>query len=168
MTLRGAIMGFSALVLSSCAPAPQVVTSTLGPAPVLDGGSYTSGGGITVAAEIQQINGMTALCGVWAESVSARQSVLTKGVAGRVVATGSAVVDGAAIHRGLLFMRKVPPMDDYAGQTAHCVITERPWQAGDDARSVDIRIPRQVVHRETGGLGSIGMVITFRQTGPGA
>lgn len=41
---------FSILSLAACAEAPQVARSTLGPAPVLDGGSYSSGGGITVAA----------------------------------------------------------------------------------------------------------------------
>lgn len=162
------LLYLSVLTLAACAEAPQVARSTLGAAPVLDGGGYSSGGGITVAAEIKPMGGATALCGVWAESDSKRQSVLSKGKAGEVVASGSAYVDGQVIHRGLYFMRKVSPSDGFAGQSANCVITARPWQTGDEAKPVVIRIPRQVVYRDDGEMGSGGVQVVFRQTGPGA
>lgn len=114
------------------------------------------------------MGGATALCGVWAESDRKRQSVLSKGKAGDVVASGSAYVDGQVIQRGLQFMRKVAPSDGFAGQSANCVITARPWQAGDEAKPVAIRIPRQVVYRDDADLGGGGVQVVFRQTGPGA
>ena len=163
--IRHAVFIALASALAGCGAAtgPQVV-ARLGPDPVLAGGTYSTGGGLTVAADLREYQGRTLVCGVWAQS--AQQSILTKGKARGVVATGSVAVGGQTVVRGLGFMREVPPMADYAGQEARCTLTDRAWQAGDEARQVEIRIPRQVVHVEIDEQG--GFSVTFKQSGPGA
>lgn len=151
--------------LAACTPAKQAAVMSLGPSPVLDGGTFSTGGGIDVAAQIMPIEGMTGLCGVWAES--RRQAIFTKGTARKVMHTGSAYVDGTVLHRDLAFMRKVEPVGSYAGQAAHCVKTQRPWSAADQGKRVQIELPRQVVHREIEDDGGASLIITFTQTGPG-
>jgi hypothetical protein len=152
-----------AVALAGCAAGigPQIA-ATLGPDPALSGGSYSTGGGLTVAADLREFEGRTLVCGVWAQSD--QQAILTKGKARGVVATGSIAVDGQTVFRGLSFMNEVPPRADYAGQEAGCALTDRPWQAGD--AQAEIRIPRQVVHVEIDEQG--GFSITFKQDGPGA
>jgi hypothetical protein len=152
-----------ATALGGCAVAtgPQVV-ARLGSDPVLSGGSYSSGGGLTVAADLQEYQGRTLVCGVWAQSEA--QSILTKGKARGVVASGNVSVGGETLVRGLGFMKEVPPMAGYAGQEAGCRLTDRPWQDGD-ARA-EIRIPRQVVEVQADEEG--GFAVTFRQDGTGA
>jgi hypothetical protein len=150
------------IALSACQPVSPDAVAQLR-APVIDGGSYSTGGGITVAAEIQEIGGRTALCGVWAESK--RQSVLSKGRAPQVMGSGSAYLGGEVLQRGLLFMRKVDPAEIYEGMQGNCVVTGQPWQG---AQPVQIRIPRQIVHREDDDIDGAGPIVLFRQTGPGA
>jgi len=153
-------------VLSACAAVPPDAVSRLGAAPSLDGGSFSTWGGITVAAELQQAGDRTALCGVRAESEN--QHIFTRGTAGRVAASGSAYVDGQLLHRGLAFLRKVPAAQNYGGQEANCIVTDRPWQDGDAGKPVTFRIPTQVVHREGDEFFGSGPIVMFRQTGPGA
>ncbi len=156
-------MILSGLLLAACTGLePQAVARLDNP--VLSGGSYDSGGGITVAAEIRENAGRTMVCGVWAQS--RQQSVLTAGVEPKVLGSGSVYLDGRALVRGLLFMQEVPPMADYAGQEAGCVLTDRRWIAGDGAKRPVVRIPRQTVYvdADEGGL----VVVRFTQTGPGA
>lgn len=160
-----AALAMPLVAVLACAPAMPVVTTTLGPSPVLDGGSYSTGGGLTVAGEIQNINGMTALCGVWADGDN--QSVLSARKSPGVVASGSAYVGGQVVHRGLAFMRQIAPDESFAGQRANCVLTGRAWQAGDTPQAVRFRIPRKVVDHDIDGLGG-GYQVVFRQTGPGA
>lgn len=155
----------SLFALVACAPSAPQATSTLSLSPVLDGGSYSSGGGLTIAGEIQNIGGMTGLCGVWADGNN--QSALSKGRSGTVISRGAAFVGGQALHRGLGFMRQIDPVAEYGGQRANCVVTERAWQPGDQSQDVTFRIPRQVVDQESDGLGG-GYQVVFRQTGPGA
>lgn len=152
--------------LAACTVLPPVETTSLGYGPIaLGGGSYSSGGGLTVAAEVRPVNGQTAVCGVWAESE--QQSILTKGKAPFVIATGAVSLDGQVIHRGLGFMNKVEPTDDYRGQPATCIVTGRAWQPGDEMRAPGIHIPRQVVHREVSEERA-KFIVTFKNTGPGA
>jgi len=138
--------------------------ATLGANPVLGGGSFSSGGGLTVAAELRESAGRVAVCGVWAQSE--RQSVLTKFKAARVIGTGSVAVNGETLVSGLQFMPEVAPMGNYAGAQASCVRTERAW--GDSLRQarVDINIARQVVERDVSQSGV--MEVVFKPTGPGA
>ncbi|MFK7938099.1 MAG: hypothetical protein AB8B82_01875 [Roseovarius sp.] len=147
----------------ACTPVTQTTGMALGPSPVLDGGVYSTGGGITVAAELMNIGGMMGLCGVWAESK--RQAVLSKGKARNVLHTGSAYVNGTILHRDLGFMTKVDPTGSYGGQQAACVQTQTPYQAG---QTLKLRIPKQVVHREIDDADGVGIAVVFRQTGPGA
>ena len=163
--MRLALPLAATLALSACslATGPQVV-ARLGPDPVLDGGSYDSGGGITVAVDLREAQGRTLVCGGWAQSE--RQSVLTKGAATRVLGSGAVFLDGEALVRGLVFMREVPPMADFGGQEARCMTTSRPWRKGDEARRPVVRIPRQTVYRDADELGV--MIVRFRQDGPGA
>ena len=162
MTLAGA--GLLAACTAAAPPQPQTV-ARLGADPVLSGGTYDSGGGITVAADLRERGGRTMVCGVWAES--AQQSILTLRKAKGVLDTGAIAVGGETVLRGLRFMQEVPPMADYGGQEARCAVTSRPWQAGDAARRAEIRIPGQVVHVEDDDDGG-AFAVRFKQTGPGA
>lgn len=152
------------LSLSACTEMPPTAETSLGFNPVVDGGSYSTGGGLTLAGEIQNVRGMTAVCGAWADGDN--QSILSLGKSSRVMSTGAAFLDGQAIHRGLQFMNKVDPMETYAGAPANCVVTSRPWRDGDQARDVQFRLPRQVVHVEVSEYTRVEVL--FRQTGPGA
>ncbi|MBC7164758.1 MAG: hypothetical protein H5U15_07135 [Roseovarius sp.] len=153
------------LALAACSAATGPIgVARLGSNPVLDGGTYDSGGGVTVAVELREWQGRTVVCGVWAQSE--RQSVLTQGVEHTLLGSGSVYLDGEALVRGLNFMPEVPPMADYAGQEARCMATSRPWREGDEARRPVIRIPRQTVYVDADEGGTI--IVNFRQTGPGA
>ena len=159
LTLLGAT-----LALAACTAAGPDVVARLGADPVVSGGTYSSGGGISIAVDVLENNGKTMLCGVWAQSRA--QSVLTNGVEANLLGSGSVSFGETALARGLLFMPEVDPAADYAGQEARCVVSERAWQAGDESRRPQIHIPGQVVHVESDEMG--GFAVTFRQTGPGA
>lgn len=166
MTKAKFIIGSLALGLAACTTVQPAGQSTLGANPVVDGGTFSSGGGLTVAAELRESAGNTAVCGVWAQSE--RQSVLTKFKAARVIETGSIAVDGETVVRGLQFMPEVAPVGTYAGMQAACVRTERAWSAGDRQAQVDIRIPQQVVARDVDDNGAGVVEVVFKPTGPGA
>lgn len=151
------------LALAGCTAAGPQMVARLGSDPVVSGGSYDTGGGLSVAVDLREHQGRVLVCGVWAQSH--QQSVLTKGKAVDVMGSGSVYLGDRALVRGLVFMREVEPALDYAGQEAGCILTERVWQAGYAGAAPVIRLPRQVVHVE----GDIGhFVVVFSQTGPGA
>lgn len=162
--MRQALSVVAMLAVAGCDTLSPQTVARLGPDPVLSGGTYTSGGGITVAVDLRESNGRTLVCGVWAQS--RQQSVLTNGVEPRLLGSGSVVLGREVLLRGLLFMREVPPMADYAGQEAGCVLSARPWVAGDENRRPAIRIPRQNVYVDADEGGTI--IVRFIQTGPGA
>ena len=160
------VLTFAVAALSACvAPAPTVSTR-LSNNPTLSGGTYTSGGGITIAAELRQIDGQLALCGAWAQS--RRQSVMTKHVEHRLLQTGVALVNGQRVRGGLGFMNEVDPMADYSGAEANCVSTGQLWQAAHSSAPVRIEIPRQVVFRDDTDVFGGGFYVLYRHTGPGA
>ena len=131
----------------------------------MSGGKYTSGGGLTVAADVRPDQGRTLVCGVWA--VNPSQSVLTIRKERGVLASGSVFFGGERLVHGLLFMKEVDPAASYAGLPAGCVRLDRPWRAGDAERQAVIRIPRQVVANEARD-GDLGPVVEFVETGPAA
>jgi len=155
----------AALALGACTVSVPQGTALLGPDLAVGGGTYTSPGGLSVAAQVQNIGGRTGVCGVWAQSES--QSVLTKFAANGVLAKGAVVLNGDVILKGLDQFAEVPPAPSYAGQTGNCFVTEAPWSGGGQARIV---IPRQVVNRDGEfDLGSEGgFVVVFRPGGPSA
>ena len=156
-------------MLSACvAPTLGRYSAPLGSDPALGGGTYTSGGGVTVAADVREKDGKTLVCGVWAQS--RWQSALTSGVGlarDKVIGSGTVYLGDEAVARGLTFMHEVPPMADYAAQTAGCELTDRPWQTGDAARPVAVRIPGRTVVVDVDEWGG-GVIVDFRPTGPGA
>ncbi len=164
MTTAKIITGFAAFALAACSTVQPAGKATLGANPVLDGGRFSSGGGLTVAADLRESAGRVAVCGVWAQSE--RQSVLTKFKAAQVIATGSVAVNGETLVRGLQFMPEVAPMADYAGAEAACVRTERAWSDAMRQARVDINIARQVVERDVSQSGV--MEVVFIPDGPGA
>ncbi|MEO1139250.1 MAG: hypothetical protein AAFW87_07315 [Pseudomonadota bacterium] len=141
--------------------------SRLSATPVVDGGTYTSGGGLTLAADVREAQGRTLVCGVWAQS--RQQSALTSLAERQVIGTGSVFLGRERIANNLLFMQQVDPAPTYGGKEAGCLLVDRPWQAADATRETTIRIPRQIVARQDGSkiFGS-GVVVWFEQTGPGA
>lgn len=135
--------------------------NTLSERVTLSHGSYSSGGGITIASELRPKDGRTALCGTWAQSES--QSSYTSGTARAIVQLASVYVDGQRFYQDLGFMPQTDPRLDYAGAPARCVLTDLPWRAG---RVPEVFLPRQTISHRSGG-GS-DPTITFRQTGAGA
>jgi len=164
--MRAVSMLTAGALLAACSVAQgQQVVARLGADPVLSGGSYSTGGGITVAVDVREKDGKTMVCGVWAQSD--QQSILTGHKAKGVLDTGAVSLGGETLVRGLRFMKEVPPMAGYGGQEGRCTVVPRPWQPGDAARRAEIRIPRQVVHVEIDEGGG-GFAVTFKQSGPGA
>ena len=165
MTFSKAKLLLLPLFAAACAPAHSSYVARFKSEPVLDGGSFTSGGGLTVAVELQERNGKTAVCGVWAESNS--QSVLSKFKAQQdVMPSGSVFLGKQRLVQNLLFLNKVAPMADYSTQEVNCALTSRPWQDGDEQLKPKVRIPRQLVLRDGDWVG--GIFVYFFQTGPGA
>ena len=166
MTKAFAISTICAVFLVSCAPPAQPVNGVpLGDDPVMSGGRYTSGGGLTVAVTVTEAQGATRVCGVWAKS--RQQSILTKGVERRVLGTGSVYLGQERIAQDLLFMREVAPQQSYAGQQAGCVLVARAWQQGDAAKPVSVQIPRQIVANQR-EASDAGPIVYFEHTGPAA
>lgn len=151
-----------ASLLMSCAPTGQNTVSRLSDSPIVSGGVYSSGGGLSVAVDLRESDGRTLACGVWAQS--RQQSILTKNKARRVINTGAIFLGRERVVQNFLFMKEVAPAQSYSGQEAGCVILDRPWSAADAARTPLVRIPRQVVHREDDEFGG-GFVVIFSDTG---
>lgn len=162
--MRTAIVLALGLAVTGCVQVRDAGVARLSTSPILAGGTYDSGGGITVAADVLERDGRVTVCGVWAQSE--QQSVLSKGVEPRVLGTGSVHLGDSAVVRGLGFMTEVAPAPSYGGAMASCVQTERAWTEADAAKPVTIRIPRQLVYRDADQDGVIE--VYFEPTGPGA
>lgn len=132
--------------------------------PVLSGGTYSTGGGITVASAFRNVGGRTAVCGVWSES--AAQTPYTKGKAGKVLSSGAVYLDGARLLSDFGFFRKTAPTTDYSTVSAPCAVSGAPWRAEYATSIPDIQLPQQIVYQDRGGVK--GPIVQFRQTGPGA
>lgn len=160
------VMLVSTLAIAACTTyVGQTYSAVLGDDLLVSGGKYTSGGGITVAVEFREKEGRTLICGAWAQS--REQSILTKGVAPNVLASGAVYHGRERVAQGLTFMQEVAPTADYTGSEALCRLTERPWQAGDHAQGFTIRFPRKLVYRDVDDLGG-GVFVYFTQAGPSA
>lgn len=162
MVKKIAFLAVCATILASCAPSGQRAVARLGDTPTVSGGEYSSGGGISVAADIRNSNGSMLVCGVWAQSRA--QSILTKGKASRVVSHGSIFLGQERIVQNFLFMNEVAPAPSYAGQEAGCLLLDRAWTEADANRPLLIRIPRQIVARENLEFGG-GLTVVFTDTG---
>ncbi|WP_317057298.1 hypothetical protein [Roseovarius rhodophyticola] len=122
-------------------------TVSLGGAPTLGGGEYSTGGGITIAVEPRRtVDDQLALCGVWAQSDRLIAYVRRSGPS--VLDRGSLAVNGRVVYRDLSFLNQVAPSKSYAKSEATCVGTSLPWQGN---ASVEIRIPRHVVVQDRDG-----------------
>lgn len=151
---------FPVLALILCLTAAQAAAPIkLGPDPVLGGGEYSTGGGVTVAVELRNMAGKTGLCGVWAESERLTAYVRHKG--GKVLAKGSIALGGEVLTHDLGFLNRVAPAASYAGAPAGCVRLDRPWQPGDANRRLEVRLPRQEMHFGRHGRRGGGLKITF-------
>ena len=150
--------------LASCMSGHEDGVARLGANPALTGGTYSIGGGITIASEFRNQGGRVALCGVWAESE--RQTFYTKGKARDVLASGAVYLGGNRVIIGLNFLRKTAPTTSYTDLKAGCSMTLVPWRAEYAGRVPDIRLPEQNANRDY-GIGA-KPIVRFRQTGPGA
>ena len=109
--------GLAATLLA--APAPQAgANPRLGPDPVLGGGEYSTGGGLTVAVELREMNGRTGLCGVWAQS--RRLTVYVRRAGHCVLSKGTIALDDRVLTHDLGFLKRVAPAHSYAGAPAGC------------------------------------------------
>ncbi|SLN67272.1 hypothetical protein ROA7450_03587 [Roseovarius albus] len=156
-----AIAGVGLVV--SCSQVVSTSTSSLGNNLVVDGGKYTSGGGLTIAAELRNNQGRTMLCGVWAQS--RQQSILTKNVERKVLGVASFFAGNERIHTGFVFMNEVPPSASYVGQQANCITLQRAWRP-EYANNGRMRIPRVLVYGDFDPFGDPS--VYFIQEGPRA
>jgi len=140
--------------------APAAPGTTLGPDPVLGGGEYSTGGGITLAVELRNLAGKTGICGIWAQSKRLTAYVRHEGP--RMLSKGSIALDGRVLTHDLGFLNRVEPAASYAGAPAGCLRLDRPWRAGDAHRRPELRLPRQELMLANGGRKSGGPRITFR------
>ena len=140
------MMNFVTMFAGSLALALPVLaaTATLN-APIMGGGEFTSGGGVTVAVEAKVINGRPHVCGVWAESRSL--AVVTKRKARGIIGKGSLFVGTQALGIDMRSFPQVPAARSYAGAQASCLAVSSPEIA---TQSLRVRIPRQVVFRGRG------------------
>ena len=129
--------------------------TTLGDRPVLGGGEFTTGGGLTVAVEARSIAGQPHLCGVWAQSrhlsayVDDRvRDVLEKGV----VLSG-----GKRVFRDFRVFPEVAAAQSYAGAGARCVPVAG---LGPD---MAVHFPNHIVVNDPGRRSSIQ--VRFKPTG---
>lgn len=154
-----------ALVLSGLSGAASAGETPfrLGPNPVLGGGEYSTGGGITVAVELREMQGRTGLCGAWAQSE--RLTAYLRGAGREVLAKGSIALGREVLTYNFNFLHQIAPRDSYAGAPAGCVRLKRAWQPGDAAKPLDIRIPRRSLRFGNPGPKSGGFQVTFRDTG---
>ncbi|MEO3415463.1 hypothetical protein AAFO92_12475 [Roseovarius sp. CAU 1744] len=167
MSARSACLTGVVLALAACALPRTDVVARLGENPVVSGGTYTSGGGLTVAVDLREFDGKMLVCGVWA--LSRQQSALTKLAEHQVLGSGSVHLGRERLLSNLLYMRRVDPAPSYGGQEANCAATGRAWRAGYAALRPEIHIPEQIVANESEGLLILGgPIVRFRQTGPGA
>ncbi len=158
-------LGMAALVGVTACATPQAGNVTrLSVDPPLTGGTYSTGGGITVASELRNIGGQAALCGLWSESAS--QTPYSKGKAKDILASGAAYLGGQRLLTGLDYFASVPAGTDYSQADAPCQVTDRAWSANHASIKPEIRLPQQVVYRDRNS--SNGIVVDFKQTGPGA
>ncbi len=152
----------SALFLGLSSLGATAQTVPLGPNPTLGGGSYSTGGGLTVAMEARDIDGRLGLCGVWAQSK--QLTVYTRRAASRVLSKGSVVLGGEVITHNFDFLNRVNPAETYAGAPAGCVVLNRAWQAIDAAKPLDIRIPRQRVYTSSNEKGGASPRVFFARS----
>lgn len=145
-----------AVALPPAASAGQ--SEKLGPDPVLAGGYYSTGGGLSIAVELRPMNGRTGICGAWAESASLAGHLAGK--SRELLGSGAVYVGGTKVRHGLGFLKQVAPAPSYAGAPANCVITSRPWRPGDAGKHPEVRIPRKTVVMNR---GAAGIEIRFRQ-----
>lgn len=125
------------LTLAGCERHALVDPDTVGPGYVTGGGTWDSGGGITVAARALERNGATVLCGAWATD---RQSALSLLFNEEVMEAGALLLGGRPAIRGLGFMARVPDPAQLAGGQARCIASGLPWQPGY-AAGPEIRLP---------------------------
>lgn len=152
------------LLVAACSTGGADNVTRLKTEPILTGGTYSTGGGITIASTFRNVGGQTALCGLWSES--AVQTPYSKGVAPQVLSSGAVYLDDQRLLSDLDFFRKIPATTDYTAVQAPCAVSDLPWRPDYADRVPDIRLPRQVVYADRGRVK--GPIVEFRQTGPGA
>lgn len=153
-----------AVAVSACSSGQDGSVTRLASEPALTGGTYSTGGGLTVASVLRNEGGRVALCGVWSESVS--QTVYSKGKAKDVLASGAAYLGGQRITTGLDYFRQVPAGTTYSGGDASCRTSGIAWSERYEGVQPNIVLPRQTVYRDRDTPG--GLTVRFTQTGPGA
>ena len=138
-------LALAAVLASGCAIgrapiAPDRVTENY----TIGSGYWSSGGGVRAAVRVRDEAGRTAICGAWRRS---RQSTESLFFNEDVIEAGIVFLGNEAIIHNLSFMIQAheAKLDlGLTGEAAGCVLTERPWQTGDDTAMVTVRFPRMV------------------------
>lgn len=133
----------------------------LGHNPVLSGGEYSTGGGLTVALEPRAINGRIGLCGVWAQSDP--MPVYTRRAAPSVLTKGIVMIDDQIVLRNLNFLKRTRPAPTYAGAPSGCTILNRAWP-GDLRHRISVRIPRQKIVATSASRSESGPRVVFTRS----
>ena len=125
---------------------------------VVGGGTWNTGGGITVVADVEERNGNAAVCGAWATD---RQSTLSYPYNRDVMATGSVYLGGTRLVQDLGFMQQADHPAYLPAAEARCVDTGVAWRAEFAGMQPELAFPR-LSFRDDDENGSADVI--FRQT----
>lgn len=103
---------------------------------------FGTGGEFYIAANLRNKNGLTEVCGVWAQTDN--QSAYTRSklrLASKMVSQASVQYRAKAIVRNLSFMGEVAWDDFEWGAPTTCKVTTKPWRPEYASDKVQVRIP---------------------------
>lgn len=140
MKIRTALaLGLSAFAIAACATAVPVGGESVDSRYVTGGGTWDTGGGITVAVRAFERDGVTVVCGVWTTD---RQSTQSIELNRWVVETGAVEIAGDRVLQNLIVFNRIPYSGDITGEPANCVTASKPWKAAYADADPVIRFPR--------------------------
>ena len=143
------------LGLTNILPAWAGSDVALGKNPILGGGIFTTGGGITIAMESRQIEGVPHLCGVWAKSEFLSAYVVGK--VSFVLTQGVVQVGKEIVLRDFRVFSEVVVAPSYEGAQGKCVPIAYP------AEGMIVRFPKLPLVRDRGDEGGF-VRVDFTQT----
>ncbi len=148
------------VLLAACARGEPAGSERVGPGYTVGGGTWNTGGGITVAVRAFEKNGQTIVCGAWTTD---RQSAMTYAYNDDVMQVGSIYLGGKRLVQNLAFMSRVPQTDNISGARASCVASPVAWQPGFAEAEPWVRIPRYTVGDKNDDPSG-GNPLVFRET----
>lgn len=153
----------AALVITSgCASLGTPAGSdTVGTNYLATGGAYRPGGQLIVAVSVQEIGGLTGVCGAYG---GRGQSSTTRFLNREVLSAARVSLGDDTLIQNLTFFAEAPADARLIGRTAACRTVDRPWRPEDASRPVTVQIPGRVFGGGGSGADDSEPRIRFRQT----